>query len=676
MEDSSEDAVDACGAAGMADLTADEGLTLYVSSETGSDEAGGSLDAPFATIGAALEHVPDGGATVAIAAGLYLENLTLDDALYGTALRGTCADKVVIDGSEGRSDEMATLDLYSENGASFGLYDLTVTGGYRGVRARGVELDAENLQVVENYRIGFSLDVSTGGVPTFATVRHLDVLDTQPTEAEGQFGSGVGVVGGSYLELTHANIEGNHRIGIGVTGEPIGAEWSAQLTDVVIADTTPAPDDMFWTYGLLVGEQARVKVEDTTVSNSVFYGVFVASAGTEFEADNLEVSGTYEQEDTIDLSQAYTGAGISIVQGASVTLTDGRIVNNAAMGIGVTGSSHVELERMDISGSYPAAAQLGYGLLSQESESTISDSTFDGNTSVGVALSLSSIGTITGSVVQNTRVAEVDGDVGVGLYIANGSMMDITQVDVDNNAGAGIILDNGASATVTDVTVTNTIAGQWSDTRAGYGVMVNASQLSALNLDISNSVRAGPLVQHNPTIEGDYELAHAMVDGLKIADTTVDASEGQSGAGFGCSYAICEVSNAEISGSEWAGILVEGADTVFEGTNLTITDAQPEAYPHSEEEDGFGLFVDLGMGISVAKGASAVFRDVEVYDSILMGVSILDADVALENVSIIDTADEEITSAVGLIVGGTSQVTASGVTIEGGELVGMMIGLD
>ena len=89
---------EACGTGTWGNLETDDD-TVYVD---GSAEAGGdgSMDRPFTVIQEGLDAQEE-RAMVAVAAGTYVENLTMDSEHSGVHLAGRCRELVTIDGSEG-----------------------------------------------------------------------------------------------------------------------------------------------------------------------------------------------------------------------------------------------------------------------------------------------------------------------------------------------------------------------------------------------------------------------------------------------------------------------------------------------------------------------------------------------------------------------------------------------
>ncbi len=118
---------EACGVGTWGNLPVDGG-TVYVD-VTATGAADGSAAAPFPTIQAGLDLAAERkGGLVAVAAGTYLEYLTMGSGHDAVTLAGRCRELVTVDGSEG-ADTPAIQIIGERKTPEIAIEGVTVTGG-------------------------------------------------------------------------------------------------------------------------------------------------------------------------------------------------------------------------------------------------------------------------------------------------------------------------------------------------------------------------------------------------------------------------------------------------------------------------------------------------------------------------------------------------------------------
>ena len=140
-----------CGVGRWGNLEVD-GDTVYVD-VAAADEGDGSEESPYNVIQDGLDAAGGaGGGIVAVAAGIYVENLLLTGDHDDVELGGRCRDLVVLDASEGEEDEAGILaDAGAWGSGSWTVTGLTVTEAPRyGAFITHGTLRASRLTLVRN----------------------------------------------------------------------------------------------------------------------------------------------------------------------------------------------------------------------------------------------------------------------------------------------------------------------------------------------------------------------------------------------------------------------------------------------------------------------------------------------------------------------------------------------
>ncbi|MCB9778787.1 MAG: hypothetical protein H6742_09510 [Alphaproteobacteria bacterium] len=269
---------DPCGSGTWGNLSG----TLFVdaSAASGGD---GSQDAPFATIGDAVE-VAGGSDVIVIAAGTYRETLSLGDR--DLTLAGRCADRVTIDGKDAPELPViafnAPLDGETAEGAEPGtgtldLSGLTLTGGdVRGLVVGGGTLQARDLLVRDIYGQGIWLERAT------ATLEDVRIEDGGALEWNS--GGGLAVSEGSQVTARRLSITRQQGLAIGAGG----ADTVLELEDSEIVETAPAED---LRSAALFAVDATVRLRDVRVADShVMFGI-LAQWDAVVEVDGLTMQG-------------------------------------------------------------------------------------------------------------------------------------------------------------------------------------------------------------------------------------------------------------------------------------------------------------------------------------------------------------------------------------------------
>ncbi len=201
----------------------------------GAADGNGSPERPFGRIQEAADAMgTDGGGTVSIAGGTYVENLALDDAHDGVVLAGRCAELVTIDGSGAEEPGIEVA------GGRLEVRGVTVTGGAYGIQVMKTGWLVEHVTLVlrssvleGNRELGLFVD----GVGASVEVVGATIRETA-SNADGNLGRGVNVERGAWLDATDLLLEGNHDVGLFAASPGT----TVVLSGAVVRDTQPRVD--------------------------------------------------------------------------------------------------------------------------------------------------------------------------------------------------------------------------------------------------------------------------------------------------------------------------------------------------------------------------------------------------------------------------------------------------
>ncbi len=575
VADGAECVPEACGSGTWGDIEVDGG-TLHVQA---GQEGDGSRDRPLSTIQAAIDLAEAaGGGRIAVAAGTYIENLSLDGS-YETELVGRCSALVSVDGSAAPDQAAVQVTRGKERVSLEGIS--VIAGGSSGVRVSGAQLGGVHLALRSNGGAGL---VALGGASV--TLDDVTVADSV-ADAGWNPGYGLYIGDGSSLVLTSSVVSGNR--GSGLVAVDAGTEVTADHVEV---SGTMAADDSSGGYGVFVSDGARVGLTGSTVDRNTLAGLWVWGEGTTVSLGNTRVTGT-----RVD-AQGSGASGIQAGGGAALQATGCTIQGSEAAGVSAEGAGTV-LDLVDcqvLDNASSVAGLQGAGISAIEGAAvSASGTTVFGNGQYGVAATgEGTVVTVVNSTVSDTieRNAGVDG---AGLAVGLGATMHCEGCTVQGNVGAGA-LAQGGTLQLRDTTVSDTEPA--SDGSFGAGVIAQeGASVELVACVVEDNVYAG--------IGADASF-------VDVEDTTIRGTRppahGVGGVG------ILMVDGAVLEG---AGCTVEensevGVAVGYAGTGLTLRDSR--IVGTLVAPDGTG-----GYGLQVDGGASAELYGVEISENTAIG---------------------------------------------------------
>jgi hypothetical protein len=415
----------ACADAVFATSAVSGARAVHVAAGCGDDQGDGSRDAPFATIAAAAAAAKPGD-TLLVAAGSYAEGVALP---AGVHLEGAGADAVTIAPPAGKRG-------------------VEVPAGAAEIRVAGVRVEGAT-----------SSGISSKGAPLL--VAAVAVHGTKPgdTAAGGEApGHGVVAQGAGALRIESSVISDNAGLGVGAYGsgpvtiiDPIfdGGPSGTFEGGVAIIDPIFAPasqisgngaggvaiiDPIFAPGGKTDGEVPSLTLHATDVLDNKGYAVAVfggsvsvvrsalcgsrAAAGSDI-ADGLVLAAGSDAARVgaavVDASSVIADNGRAQGSDAKVRLGAGaRVVDNALVGVGVTGGARLEgkgavIERTrnrtfnPIGGGDPESIGDGVGVF-EGGGAVLEGCTFDANARAGL------LGHRVGVDAQGAAVLDVKGN--------------------------------------------------------------------------------------------------------------------------------------------------------------------------------------------------------------------------------------------------------------------------
>ena len=394
---------------------------LYVSVKCAGAEEDGTLDHPFASIGAALSAAPE-GAAILVAPGTYEEEQTLlvsqPIALIGSG-RWDEESGEYIDGTVVKSSQANAL--YVDGALGVTIRGLTLS---EPVAAGLVVRDSGNLELAENH-----------------------VAGVNKTPA-GEFGLGIAVSDSENVTLRANFVQDCESVGILVslsTVSVIENRVNGCVEGIRLSECPP-----------FTGEQNEASKEPVEAGGNVLKGNF--SSGLNILSSIVRLTGN-TVEDTVAVDGLALGAADGLV---AACLEDGATQGRPAViwfggdgeaeGNTVTGSARVgvlisdETEVVDFSHNL-VEGNLGGGVWIQIESvvQSMTANTITGNTFIGVGLTAGAGANIGGdtpasaNLIAQTQALQTMGD-GIGVF--DDSRATIRSNHVLDNFRAGIIVDN------------------------------------------------------------------------------------------------------------------------------------------------------------------------------------------------------------------------------------------
>ena len=515
----------ACGVGMWGSLAVDD-ATVYVSE--GGTGAGSEAN-PLGSIQAGVDLAgSQGGGLVAVAAGTYVETVAMGDDHRDVTLAGRCRELVILDGSEG--DDVPGVEIIGdEETPEIAVEGVTISGAFVGLRVEQAVVSVVAVSILENVGAG----VYASDAATSVDLVDTEIADTVPVD-DGGNGDGIWVQAGATLTATGCTVRGNTEVGVIARDEGTTVEFR----DSEILDTAPSPNGNGG-LGIDVEYAATLTCDGCTLRGNTTAGALAQDAGSTLLLLDTDVLDTAPDA-------GGTGDGIVVMRGAALAATGYTIQGNTQDGVGIGGrgttADLVDTQVLDTARNPSSGG--GQGVSVQEGAAvTITRCTIQGNSHRGV------LATDDGTTVELVDTAvldtspKADGGFGHGVTVQNGAALTATGCIVQGNTEVGVFAGQaGTTVELVDTAVVDTITGRVT----GFAVGALAQEGALIQASGSEfSGTAGPgvyvaaaarMALHEVTLN-DNGFAAAMVAGgtMELTASTISGTlpDGEWGGGLG-----------------------------------------------------------------------------------------------------------------------------------------------
>lgn len=506
--------VAACGSEPWGDVPVEAG-TQYVDPGYQGGDSDGSADKPWTALGEAIAAAAP-GAIVAIAAGVYVENVVLE----GKAVRlwGRCPDVVeltslsaepsvrISDGASGSAVRGVAVTGLSVGVFVSGAEDVVIDSSWiHDTADRALDFEAETgatSVTVTRTLVERSSRTGVLAIGAALTMEGVVVRDTRP-DSDGSFGRGVTVQGHVASQrrgtaaLRASIVERNRDVGVYLT------QADASLEAMVVRDTLPEDANDSGGRGVSIEdnpdfpEPAAVTVVSSTVERNRDIGVFVSGG-------ELTMEGSVVRDTEARLDDSTGGRGVAVQdhgetgRRARATVRASLVERSHEVGLRIAGSDATVEGTIVRETLASADGTNGRGMTIEPSDGsgdaaivTLRGSSIDDSRDIGLAV-VASEARVEGTSIHATAPRDADGTFGRGISIQSGAELTLVASVVDGGYEAGVcVLDSEATVVGS---VVRGIRALPSSHAFGDGIAVEGSSSSRIDVTgsrVEESERAG-----------------------------------------------------------------------------------------------------------------------------------------------------------------------------------------
>jgi hypothetical protein len=451
------------------------GDILYVSAE-GSDSNEGSRSAPHATVTDAVADAEPGD-IVAVGKGTFEESVTLNRRV---ALVGACPAETRLKGSASDGIE-GVVDVTDSGEAT--VANLAVAGDRIGISIRSADEKTRLHDVLVDRVARAGLRAAAGNE---VEAQNLWVRETAGT-SEGDRGRGLNIGKGTKLTVTQSTVQKSREIGAWI-GTP---DTAVTMKDVAVTGTRAEASTNQFGQGIIVKTGATLTAERVLSHRNQYFGLTVLHENSSAELTDVVVAETRP-----GAADDRAGQGMSIQRGASMQATRLLVRDNRHAGMVLFDEGvDVQLQKALVEGTRKQASDgaAGLGMLvSGDARVQGRYLHFHRNRQIGFWVSNGGRATVRDVVATRTRRRASDGTVGRGMSVNRGGKLEATRLVLQQNRSLGLkVRGEGTTATLKDALIAGTRLEE-AQKRLGRGVAVEKEGvLEARRLHLRENYHVG-----------------------------------------------------------------------------------------------------------------------------------------------------------------------------------------
>jgi hypothetical protein len=561
---------DGCGAAPWGDAP-DSPTNVYVDATATATGADGTKQAPFPTLGAALAKAAS-GAVIVLAAGTYPEAVAPTKSVQ---IRGRCASMVTLSGAAKVSGSItATVAVQS---GKVGLHGLTLASPKGlGIVVVGGVVTADAVVIDGASQMG----VLVGGTGAKVSMSRSVIRNTLASSS-GALGYAVQAQSAGAFDATATAFVGNRDTGLSV----FDPGTLVTLDDVLIEGTLAQKSGNFGR-GLDVNLGAKVSAKSLVLVGNHETSINVTDAGSTVDVTGLLVSGTLPTKGAF-------GIGVSAVKGASLTVTNAAIVDNASGGATTSGTgSTLSLASTLVARTAPKAGDgsRGYGVIAETgSHATLDGVALSANHTSGLFAKDAGTTIDATSVVAAGTLSSGTGGNGEGIAVQDGASLTLHGVASLGNTQSGLVVLGGGTVVSDGLLIEGTLPRGGAMGPFGYGILVpDAGTLTLTSTALLANRTVGLFLSGAGTT--------ATADTMLVRGTLAQESDAWFGRGIGIeSGAALTITTASLVDNLETGANARAG--TISATGMVVESTKPQAVDASA---GYGVVSFLDGKVTLA----------------------------------------------------------------------------
>jgi hypothetical protein len=470
-----------------------------------------------------------------------------------------------------------------------------------GSRGRGGQVDYGAVLVLRDAYVvnNFQAGLMAFNPDSVLDAENVLVAQTARQGSAEGVGRGIEVQSGSASTLRYVVLLGNHDVGLLASD----AGTTMVATGLLIQDTQPDASDQTWGRGISVLDGAVLSLTGATLRNNHDAGLFAQGIGTTVEARGLLVEGTQPQA-----SDQTWGRGVIVQQGASLSLTGATLRNNCDVGLLASDAgTTVVATGLLVEETKPQASDQtsGWGIGAQDGASlTLSGAVLRSNRDVGlIAYGVGTSVDATGLLIEGTQPKAFDESAGRGVEVSDGASLTLADTILRSNRDVGLFAYGvGTSVDATGLLIEGT-RPQVQDAKFGWGVGLQRGATLRLSEAVIRK-------SHDIGVSANGETTRLELSAFFIDQTRPRAFDATRGWGLsGSEGAEVVLSGGLIRESHDTAVRSSGTASRLRADRLMVTQTKPDVSDQAS-----------GIGLSVTYGALATLSDVVVTANREVGV--------------------------------------------------------